>query len=282
MIYKELPISFPWYDNIQQQNRYNENVEPFCDYKLITPRDALLPFQFYKTDVSGALPTAWKIYNINTGIEVADLATDIATLHRIVLEGREYFTYYGQALTSLNLATGYYHSRMSWADGSFKYSEMFHVPEKSFLLAGDGNVDYLKLVWYNMNDLNPIYYNNYGVDMLPKFKQVVYLNTFVTASEPEILEDGERDGTDELVPTFQKGIIAYRITDLVPDFLKKALVLMQMHDYAGLTTKRSVRTGKMDTLKVNSALDASGALSIVDIIFHEAILLKKGCGENMV
>lgn len=282
MIYKELPISFPWYDNLQQQNRYNENVEPVCDYKLITPRDALLPFQFYKTDVSGALPTEWKVFNINTNMEVADLAAEIPTLHRIVLEGREYFTHFGGALAELNLPTGYYYSRMFWADGAFFYSEMFYVPEKSFLLADDQNVDYLKLTWYNMNDLNPIYYHNYGMDGLPKFKQVVYLDTFITASEPSILEDGERDGTDELVPTFQKGIISYRITDLMPDFLKKALVLSQMHDFVGLTTKKGVRTGQLDTLKVNSTLDAFGALSTVDIIFHEAILLKKGCGVNMV
>lgn len=282
MIFNELPVAFPWYEKLEQQNRYNENVEPICDYKLISPADAFLPFQFAKTQIGGVLPNMWEVYDVNTQTRVADISSQIAILDRRALDGREYFTYHGAKITGLGLPTGYYYSRMAWPDGTFQFSEMFHVPEKWFNIADDDNIEYLKFVWYNQNDLRPIFYNDLGTDGLPKFKNVLYLDSFITASEPEIVEDGTRDGNDELIPTFQKAIINYRITAAVPDFVKRALSLLNMHDYRLLTTKRSVRTGSMDTVKVSSALEASGALSIVDIIFSEAILLKKGCGENMV
>lgn len=282
MLYNELPVAFPWYEKKEQQNRYGENVVPICDYKLITPSNSMLPFQFAKITVTGTLPVTWQIFDINSEVLIADISSQISVLDRRVLGGREYFTYYGQPITGMGLTPGYYYSMMNWGDGSFQFSEMFHVPERWFNLADQNDVDYLKFTWYNNNDLNPIYYNNKGVDGLPKFKNSLYLDSFITSSEPEITEDGTRDGNDELVPTFQKAVISYRITAIVPDFLKKALVLLPMHDYVALTTKRSVRNGQLPTLKVASTLEASGALSIVDIIFSEQLMVKKGCGENMV
>jgi hypothetical protein len=116
---------------------------------------------------------------------------------------------------------------------------------------------------------------------VPYFRNVAYLDTFITASEPEIVEDGERDGHDELIITFQKAIIKYRITLPVAEYLKKAMSLLNMHDHVILTTHRSIRSGELEKLTFSSVLEANGAFSIVDLLFQETILVKKGCGENM-
>jgi hypothetical protein len=177
---------------------------------------------------------------------------------------------------------GYYYSKITWPDGGVKYSEMFHVPEDGiFSINADNNIPFIKLEWWNEADIRPVFFNDKRSDGKPYFRNIAYLDTFITASEPEIIEDGNRDGNDELIATFQKALIKYRVTVMVPDFLKKAMAIMQLHDHVVITTKNGLRSGEITKLAVTSALEASGALSVVDIIFQEIILLKKGCGENM-
>lgn len=282
MIYNELPTSFPWYDKIEKQNRYNEHTGSVCDYKLISPADALLAFQFYRAIPGGVMPTTWQIFEINSNGLIADLVANIPLLTRFVKEGREYITYFGQALQNLALSAGYYYSRIGFPGGDFYYSEMFYVPDGLFYIATDTNIGYLKLTWFNKSDLRPIFYNDLDGSGLPKFRNSVYLDTFVHASEPEITEDGTRDGDDELITTFQKVVIPYRITAVVPDFLKKALCVMPLHSTVTLRTKYGVREGTLESVKINSALEASGALSVVDILFRSDVaIVAKGCADNM-
>jgi hypothetical protein len=282
MLFDELPIAFPWYSKIEHQNRYNENVEPICDYKLITPRDALLPFEFTKP-VAGN-PTGWNIYEINTGALMATINV-LTPVRKVTRAGLDYIYYNGSALSTsggtLSLPPGYYYSRMAFAGSIYYYSEMFFIPEDAPLV-GSAAVPYLKLEWWNLSDIPPIFYNDI-TGGLPYFVNRVYLDTFITASEPEIEEDGTRDGNDELIPTFQKAIIRYRVTFEAPDFLKKALTIMQMHDQIKLTTKNNIRAGIVRRINVTSALEANGGLSIVDLLFEETIaMVKKGCAQNMV
>ena len=85
MLFNELPIAFPWYEKLEQQNRYRENVEPVCDYKLVSPRDALLPFQFWKAP-AGLVPNLWEVFEVNTQTKVAD--TQEAHLFKNILSGQ--------------------------------------------------------------------------------------------------------------------------------------------------------------------------------------------------
>lgn len=288
MIYNELPTVFPWYDKIEQQDRYRENVKNTCDYKLITPRDALLPFQVVRSNPAGLMPNLWEIFEVNSQAKVADLTASISLLRVRLIEGKEYFTGAGQILTTgasgiLNLAPGFYYSRLSWPDTVQKFSEMFFVPDTdlSFSITNDDDAQFLKLEWWNDNDLRPIFYNDKQATGKPYFRNVLYLDSFITASEPEIIEDGERDGQDEVIPTFQKALIKYRVTAPVTDYVKKAMALLNMHDHTVLTTHRSIRTGEMEKIAFSSTLDANGAISIVDLLWQETLLVKKGCGENM-
>jgi hypothetical protein len=46
MIFDELNTSFRFYDDLDKQNRYKENCASVCEYKLLSPIDTILPFQF--------------------------------------------------------------------------------------------------------------------------------------------------------------------------------------------------------------------------------------------
>lgn len=281
MIFNELPIAFPWYDKTEQQNRYGENVDKVCDYQLITPRNALLPFQFTNEDL-GKTVTAWEVFEINSLVRVALLTPNIASIRTATRNGKDYFTYQGTALSALSLSAGYYISIVTFNDGTQKFSEMFFVPDNGFNVQDDDKINYMRLQWWNDADLKPLFYNDPAPGGKPYFTNVLYLDTFITASEPVITEDGTRDGQDEMIATFKKVVIPYRITVLVPDFLKKALTLIALHDHFLITTKQGIRSGEVEKAAINSTLEAAGALSTVDIIFQETIMVKKGCGENMV
>lgn len=281
MLFDELPIAFPWYSKIEHQDRYNENVEKICSYKLITPYDALLPFEFNKP--IAAAPTAWHIYEANTGALVATISV-LTPIRKATRAGKDYIYYNGGALTTsggaLVLPPGYYYSRLTFAGSVYYYSEMFFVPTNANAV-GASNVDFLKLEWWNMSDIAPIFYND--ISTVPYFINRVYLDTFITASEPEVVEDGTRDGNDELITTFSKAVIRYRVTFEAPDFLKKALAIMQMHDVVQMTTKNGIRSGTLTRANVVTTLEANGALSIIDLVFEETIaMVKKGCAQNMV
>lgn len=284
-IFNELATAFPWHDNILKQNRYRENVaDKYQDWGQITPRDALNPFQFYKT-TGAATVTAWTILDLNGSVLWTMAGGSLSLIRTTTKEGRLYFYYGGAALTTttgaLNMPAGVYYSKITLSDGKFFYSELFQVPACTFSIGDITGMQFLKLEYYNDTDLRPIFYNDI-TGGLPYFRNIVYLDTFVHASEPEIEEDGIKDGADETVPTFQKALLRYRITELVPDYLKTALVIMQMHDHVILTTPQGLRTGEIEKLTTETAPEFNGAFGTVDILWEEAlVMIKKGCGDNM-
>lgn len=293
LIFEKLPVVFPWYDKIEKQARYKENVEKVCDYKLITPNNALLPFQFRRLS-SLSTTTSWKIFEVNTGTLVKNVTTsleDTVSFRKKTAEGYDYFYYTGKALTSSDsiippLSFGYYYAVIEFSDNTFFYSEVFHVPADSFsivpIIADDYSaMKYLRIEFWNNCDLRPILYNDLlsGVSV---FKQAVYLDTFIHQSEPEIFVDGTKDGNDVVIPTFQRVITKYRITDVVSDYLKVALHLLPLHANITLTTARGIDSGDIEKLVVQSSAEANGALSTVDILFEQPIVVvKAGCCDNM-
>lgn len=277
-LYNELPIVFPWYEKIEQQDRYRENVNGICAFKLISPKNSLLPFQFRKPK-TGAAPTGWIVLRLDDNSTVADIS---ASIPDIVFSSKvewDYFTFQGTPITDLDLAPGFYFSILIFPDDSVRFSEVFFIPDTSLAFnVEDTEIEFVKIQFYNNGDIAPIFYDQESPDGGSFFKQVVYLDTFITASEPELTVDGTKDGNDELIPTFQKVVINYRITIDAGEYLKKALATMPMHDVVTLTTKQNVRNGDLEKLAVDSALEGNGAISIVDIVFQDVIaMVKKGC-----
>jgi hypothetical protein len=284
-IVKELPLAFPWYENnINLQNRFRENAKNLTTYGLISPADALLPFEFYRTGGSTVI-TSWQIYTAAGALVITLNALNHAKIKNITLEGRTYFYYDGSALFNLpgHFEPGEYYSRILFNDATEFFSEVFLVPSCSFLTTSQPeDVPFLRLEWYNESDIRPIFYNDYDTDGIPYFKNILFLDTFIHVSEPEIIEEGERDGNGDTVPTFVKGIRRYRLAEMVPDFLKVALVLMQMHDKISLTTPFGHRTGEILKMTTNTQTEQGGAFSVVEIVFEEDLaMIKKGCADNM-
>lgn len=281
-LYNELPIAFPWYEKQEQQDRYRENTQGLCTYQLISPKNSLLPFQFRKAS-GGNTPTTWEIFEANTLTSMGDISGSIPLIRMSFVGDQDYFTFGGDPIPGLNLPAGYYFSILTFPSSVQVFSEVFFVPPVgAFNVEADAVIDFLKLTWYDLKDINPIYYNEEGPDGLPYFKNVAYLDSFVTSSEPQIIEDGTKDGNDELIPTFQKAIINYRISAPMAEFLKKAVALIQMHDFVTLTTQRGIRSGELQKALVNAELSDNGGMSFVDIIFQETVaMVKKGCNDNL-
>jgi hypothetical protein len=277
MIFNELPISFPWYEVQNRQTRFKKNFEGMDPWGLISPKNSLLPFQIRNSE--GFPPTAWIIRNIETGA-VTDISAAIGAIRQTVLTAAQYWYFPGSAITGLDLAPGFYESVITWTTETH-YSEIFRVPVCSFT-AGAVNTEFLKIEWYNKSDIPPIFYNDLDGGGIPYFRNVIYLDSFIHASEPRIEEEGEEDGDGETVITFQKAIFTYRITELVPDFLKKALVLLQIHDFVFITPVNSPRSGQVKRATVTATLEFGGAFSAVEIAFNEEVeTIKKACADNM-
>ena len=140
----------------------------------------------------------------------------------------------------------------------------------------DDLTNYMKLEFWNGCDLNPIMYNG------TNFKQILYLDTFIHTGDPEIEEDGERDGDDNLIPTFQKMTVKYRFTALVPDFVKIAIASLQIHEEVYLTTAKAIRTGKIERITTTSTTETGGAYSTIDVTLEQLIISKDSCCENII
>lgn len=276
MIHKELPTVFPWYSNIRNQNRYRENASKACGYKLISPKNSLLPFQILGE--TNETISSWKIYTL-CGIEI-DITNNISKiLRRTYVDGRRLY-YRGDELlssagTPLRLEANSYYSVIT-TNRNRHYSEVFCVPQDSFQVQERSN--YIKIEFWNSCDIAPIMYKD-GSET--PWKQVIYIDTFIHTSEPEVEEDGERDGNDMLIPTFQRMVVRYRFTALVPDFVKIAITSLQMHDNIEVTTERDGRSGRVDRISATSSVDDSGAFSIIDVLLDQLVMTKTACCSNM-
>ena len=71
----------------------------------------------------------------------------------------------------------------------------------------------------------------------------------------------------------------YRVFDYVPNFVKIALVSMQMHDFVNLTTN-DYRSGSLKKLLINVTADENGFMDAVEIIFDDEMMIKTHCDDK--
>lgn len=125
----EVKLPFRWYakEGLKNKNRKNCRIlEQTCGYRLITPYDKLLPFQFYR-DQSSATITRWEIFTID-GVLTETLDETILDVSNIgnATENCDYIVYDGSNL-GIELQPGYYYSEVEDSDGNIFYSEDFYV-----------------------------------------------------------------------------------------------------------------------------------------------------------
>jgi hypothetical protein len=128
-INSEVKVPFRWYQNNLLKNKYKRQcreLERSCGYRLLTPPDRLLSFQFYRA-TSAATITSWTIYDLDGNL-VETLDESLLTIVPITDtdEPCDYIIYDGDSL-GLDLASNYYYSVIEDSDGNEFYSEDFYA-----------------------------------------------------------------------------------------------------------------------------------------------------------
>ena len=298
MIFDNLPIALPWYNNIILQDRFRPSVNENSIVCQLAPYDGVLPFQIRKNSLS-ELPATWKIKCVDGGSlqdyldgktdeTLIDLSTYILDcFEALTLDGSDYLMV-KDAKNALNLIiptladgipAGTYYFECEFSDATW-VSELFRVPEDRFTWdRADNGCHYPCLKWSNEKDLAPIHYDSSDTDI---FYNLLYLDTYLTASEPEYLTVVEKDGQEEPIETFVKIIVKYRLSAYVPDYLKIAIFMIHLHDNKYIYLENGTREGVMKNTEITAALQPDGAYSTIEILFEQdQILVKPQCGETM-
>lgn len=273
-LFNELPTVLPFYTDIRNQDRKKENVRRNCPIPLFSPTNAFLPFTI-QLPKDSPKPTSWKLFNTGD-IEVADLTNNIGVLKAFNFDDFSFAYYNGDVLTfshdtftaEMKLTGRVY---MVLEIGGQKYfSEVFEMCSQ--ITNSEFADRFVKVVFWNEKDIDPIRYRN-------DFKQIVYLDTFIHESEPQIEEDNETDGRGNNIPTFQKLVVRQKMEVVVADFLKVALLTLQLHDFVEVFEKNK-RSGMVDRTTVSASSEDNGSFATVQLNFETNILVKSACEDN--
>jgi len=272
-IFKELPIVFPFYESKKDQNRWRENTYGLNQFNLISPKNALLPFQIeMPPDKEAAIK--WEICTPDGRVIDVSNNLNLITVYEFadkkqaVYKGDALIFHYESITQPLSLPPGEYYTRFVFADESQYVSEFFHIPENSFE-AGEFSSDFVKIDFWNTSDMEPILYRN-------GFKQVLYLDTFINQFNPEVEEEVDKDGYNNGIPVFQKLMLKYKFVGVVPDFVKIGLVSLQMHDNVYLYISES-RKGYINRVLVTATPHDEGGMNDVEVVFEDDIIYKGIC-----
>ena len=73
--------------------------------------------------------------------------------------------------------------------------------------------------------------------------------------------------------------LKYKFLDIVPDFLKIAIVSLQIQDNV-LIVSDNQRSGIISRVSVNAENDENIGMSVVDVTFEDDVLTKTACNNN--
>ena len=274
-LYEELITILPFYTNKRNQDRFKENVAKNCALKLLSPYNALIPF-IIKLPKTSPKPTSFKLIDLN-GVET-DLSNNIPILKAYDFADFSYCYYKGQELIfkhelfeqPLNIE-GFFYIELVIGGTSY-FSEVFFMTKQISSTGFSDNI--VKIEFSDEKDIEPIRYRD-------GFKQVVYLDTFIHVSEPEVEEETVTDGYGGKIPTFSKLTVKQKMVVHVSDFLKNALMTIMLHDDVYIF-EQNKREGRVDRKQVTPTADEGGAASTVEIVLETDILTKTECEQNKV
>lgn len=314
MLFDNLPLPLPWYPKVTLQDRFRQNVAMDAIITQLAPMDGILPFQLRKPS-NNLLPITWKIKcaangNILDYIEgfedptVVDLSSVISTklswltreetgtgdMYDYIIfnyESNDFYIIVGTLPDGL--PPGVYYMEMDFGPRSGDEdpaltgkwcSETFKVPTDRFTIDRRSlGCNYPSFQWSHNSDIEPIHYDS--SDDVP-FYNILILDTWITASEPQYVTEGKNDGLEEYHEQFQKAVIQYHISAIVPDYIKVSLYLFLLHENKHIFTEHNLREGDIKNVKVTSSLSDDGAHSIVEILFEQmSLMVKTNCDINM-
>ena len=73
--------------------------------------------------------------------------------------------------------------------------------------------------------------------------------------------------------------LKYKFLDIVPDFLKIAIVSLQIQDNVQIVSDNQ-RSGIISRVSVNAENDENIGMSVVDVTFEDEILTKTSCNND--
>lgn len=270
MIHTELPLAFPWYDDIRKQHRYRPNCISVKPHKLITPNNALLPFQFYRNNATGLADVEeWKIYT-EAGTMAKDLIGSINRLGNVLIDGKQY-TWYNAHELSLSLTCGYYYSKIKFTGIDTEFiSEVFYLSN----FAQEDFSNFLLIAYKHTCNIGPIKYAEMDIDVdgtIKPFQNHIYLDAFLTHTDPAYLEEVDKDGFNNEIVTFSKFNNRYITQVVAPDYLKTALLMLQLHKSISLTTPKGLNVLPINRVLVKTSVleESLNCESMVDLTFED-------------
>lgn len=268
MIYDELKTGLKIYNSLSKQDRFIKNKDSVYSFDLVSPKDAILPFQIRL--LSAASVSSYKVKDID-GNTIATLGT--STLSYTSLGSYNYVINKGQS-SGINLGAGKYYVEIV-ISGSYYYSEVFTVPCISFSV-NDVSIPYTKIEWDNDGcNLGPIIYTT-------GYKNTLYFDATINKEEPTIEEEGYEDGNKLFYPTlvtlvdtlhFEAGLIPYTIAD--------SLAILAMHKRVVVTLPNSIYTGQVKNIKPTMALQDGTSYYLFSLKFQQPTEYVNACCGNL-
>lgn len=259
-----MPTAFTF----QRGSRDKENEMGLNNVAVISPNDSLPPFQITLKKGVGK-PSKWEI--IKEGGNSIDVTNNLKLIKTYDFSDKLVAVYFGGKMNfvfgtiseALNLPCGTYYSVFTFEDGTIYQSDNF-TPKSDVSR-------FIKLDFWNDSDIAPIIYRD-------DFRQRIFLDTFVSSSTPEIEEETEKDGLNNIIPVFQKLTVKHKVVDVVSDTLKIALISMQMHDNVTITIEGEETL--IDRVLVTAQPHDTGGMNDVEINLETDAIYKTRCGEN--
>lgn len=275
MIYEYLKTAFPFYDNLQKQNRFVKPVKSGHGFLLNAPQDRLLPFILaVPTPTVSATIDAFVVINADTEVIAYDILSDHAfsyTINKVAI-GKTYIVSNGNDMASLLMAAGVYYAKIT-INGIEYFSELFKVHCFNY---DDNNIEFTRLEWNNDGcDLGEILYQT-------GFTNVVFLTSTIAKEDPQIEEEGFTDGLNNFYPSIQKYIDNLSLEDMLPFYLADALVLMSMHKKVLITLPQFIYSSEIRNIKTNISQQDGGHAYLVTVKFQqETQYVNTSCCNNM-
>ena len=282
LLFKEIPTSLPIYDSLNKQDRFRAVCQYECSYRNIAHHLALPAFQF-----DGALTAAvigWEIKKIDGS--TALVIPDVGPIHHkdLPVKGIRRFWFYSGIGGYIDppLEEGFYYYEIETNVSGIFYSEVFYIMAQP---AHQPNryKDVISLSWSNtLKDVADILYN---IDPIyGQYYNIVHLDAAIDSTEEELIEEVEADGNGEEIPVFQRLVVRYKMQVFLPEYLKRAFAIAQLHDYHGCNLNQGAGYIPIKNFRVDSATpDDGGCMYIVNLSFEQDIVLtNKSCPQNMV
>ena len=297
MIRTEIPLPFVFYTDRSRQHRFRKNCAGQIMDGLLAPNDSLLPFQIRVSSLTAPTITSWELFSVcgqvMTGGEIItdelgnpitdELGNPLTTEYVLGTGGVDYnltsqaglisilshnggynLIYNGGGLSSI-LACGFYESKIVLSTGETLWSEVFHVVEFSRL-----NMPYLRLCWKNPCGLQNIAYP-------VGYRNEVYFDSFISNSEPEVIEEVEKDGIDMEIMIFSKIVNKLRFSEVVPDYLKTAIMAMKVHKEIFIK-EEGLSEIAVSRAIIAPSIEGGGCFSFVDILLEvDNVLYNSAC-----